>query len=205
MELLRRNRIATLIVLVVAIILTISVVFFFQNISEPSPTPHSSSTPISSPSPTKNTPTPTIKASSTPTSIPTATSLPTPTPSPFPGEVSQYQGQNLTPISAYIDYLIAHPDVGIAGTQYIDKATYQLAITGLVNNPINYSYDEIVDNFNSTLEVATLPCVEGWSVTLLWQGVPLSDLLRVQMLVQMQQHSFFWQPTVTQRHYHWTM
>ena len=25
--------------------------------------------------------------------------------------------------------------------------------------------------------MATLPCVEGWSVTLLWQGVPINDLL----------------------------
>jgi DMSO/TMAO reductase YedYZ molybdopterin-dependent catalytic subunit len=34
-----------------------------------------------------------------------------------------------------------------------------------------------VNGFNSTLQVATLPCVEGWSVTLLWQGVPITDLL----------------------------
>ncbi len=53
-----------------------------------------------------------------------------------------------------------------------------MAITGLVNNTINYSYDEVVSNFNSTLQVATLPCVEGWSVTLLWQGVPITDLLQ---------------------------
>jgi DMSO/TMAO reductase YedYZ molybdopterin-dependent catalytic subunit len=96
----------------------------------------------------------------------------------YPGEVTQYQGQALTPISTYIDYLNAHPDVAIKGAQYIDQSTYRLAITGLVNNPVNYSYSDIVDNFNSTLEVATLPCVDGWSVTLLWQGVPIMDLLQ---------------------------
>ena len=53
-----------------------------------------------------------------------------------------------------------------------------MAITGLVNNTINYTYDEVVNNFSSTLQVATLPCVEGWSVTLLWQGVPITDLLQ---------------------------
>ena len=46
----------------------------------------------------------------------------------------------------------------------------------MVNNPANYSYEEVV-NLNSTQQVATLPCVEGWSVTMLWQGVPLIDLL----------------------------
>jgi DMSO/TMAO reductase YedYZ molybdopterin-dependent catalytic subunit len=95
----------------------------------------------------------------------------------YPGEVTQYQDQPLTPISTYIDYLNAHPDVAIKGAQYINQNTYQLAITGLVNNPTNYSYPDVVNNFNSTLEVATLPCVEGWSVTLLWQGVPIMDLL----------------------------
>jgi DMSO/TMAO reductase YedYZ molybdopterin-dependent catalytic subunit len=66
--------------------------------------------------------------------------------------------------------------VAIKGTQTIDQATYQLAITGLVNNPANYTYEEIV-NLNSTKQVATLPCVEGWSVTMLWQGIPLKQLL----------------------------
>ena len=133
-----------------------------------------------SPFPTKTSPIPTITTTSTPaaTSIPTFISQPTTAPVLVSGEVSQYQGQNLTPISFYINYLLQHPDVAIAGTQNIDRATYHLAITGLVNNTINYTYDEVVNNFNSTLRVATLPCVEGWSVTLLWQGVPITDLLQ---------------------------
>ena len=98
--------------------------------------------------------------------------------SSYPGEVNQYQGQTLTPIATYIDYLNSHPDVAIKGAQYINQSSYRLAVSGLVNNPSNYSYSDITDNFNSTLEVATLPCVEGWSVTLLWQGVPIMDLLQ---------------------------
>jgi DMSO/TMAO reductase YedYZ molybdopterin-dependent catalytic subunit len=105
----------------------------------------------------------------TPSIIPTSTAL-------LPDEVDQYQGISLTPINDYIAYLKAHPDVAIKGTQYIDQSTYKLAITGMVNNPANYSYEEVV-NLNSTQQVATLPCVEGWSVTMLWQGVPLIDLL----------------------------
>jgi DMSO/TMAO reductase YedYZ molybdopterin-dependent catalytic subunit len=96
----------------------------------------------------------------------------------YPGEVSQYEGQNLTSVSDYLAYVAEHPDVAIAGVQNIDKTTYHLAITGMVNSPLNYTYDEVVNNFNSTLQVATLPCVEGWSVTMLWQGVPVSDLLQ---------------------------
>lgn len=95
----------------------------------------------------------------------------------FPGEIDVYQGQNLTPVNTYIDYLNQHPDVAIKGVQNIDPATYKLAITGMVNNSTNYTYDQVVNNFNSTLQVATLPCVEGWSVTMLWQGVPIIELL----------------------------
>ena len=99
-------------------------------------------------------------------------------PSLYPGEVTHYQGQNLTTIGEYIGSINAHPDVAIAGTQNINQSTYHLAVTGMVNSPLNYTYNEVVDKFNSTLQTATLPCVEGWSATLLWQGVPISDLLQ---------------------------
>jgi DMSO/TMAO reductase YedYZ molybdopterin-dependent catalytic subunit len=101
-----------------------------------------------------------------------------PTPSTLiPGEIAEYQGQNLTPVGAYIEYVNQHPDVAIKGVQYVDPQKYELTITGMVNNPTNYTYDQVVNGFNSSLQVATLPCVEGWSVTMLWQGVPLSELL----------------------------
>jgi DMSO/TMAO reductase YedYZ molybdopterin-dependent catalytic subunit len=95
----------------------------------------------------------------------------------FPDEVAEYQGQSLTSLSQYINYLIAHPDVAIKGVQNIDPATYRLAITGMVNSPTSYTYDQVVNGFNSTQQVATLPCVEGWSVTLLWQGIPITEIL----------------------------
>ena len=204
MGVLKRNKTIILILLIIAIILAVSVVFFVQSTLKPSPAPSPSSTPTSSPLPTKNSPTPTIKPTSTPTptSIPTSTFQPSPSPNLFPDEVTQYQGQNLTPIGAYIDYLYLHPDVAIHGAQYLDQATYQLAITGLVNYPASYSYDDVVNNFNSTLEVATLPCVEGWSVTLLWQGIPITNLLQHSGVSPNAKHSFSWHPTATLRRCH---
>jgi DMSO/TMAO reductase YedYZ molybdopterin-dependent catalytic subunit len=92
-------------------------------------------------------------------------------------EVTQYQGQTLTTINTYIQYLYAHPDVAIKGVQNIDPSTYRLAITGMVNSPKSLTYDQVVNGFNPQLEVATLPCVEGWSITVLWQGVAITDLL----------------------------
>ncbi len=183
MQVLNRHKILVLVSLLLIIVMAISIVFLVNNIPKPSSNPTSSPTPSPSPSPTVNPPSPTITSSPSPitTFRPPPSIIPSIAPSTapvfLPGEVGTYKDQNLTPINGYIQYLISHPDVAIAGTQHINRETYRLAITGLVNNPQNYTYDTVVNNFNSTLQVGTLPCVEGWSVTLLWQGVPITDLL----------------------------
>jgi DMSO/TMAO reductase YedYZ molybdopterin-dependent catalytic subunit len=105
---------------------------------------------------------------------------PTPTPasSLYPGEVTQYQGQNLTSINDFLGDIDQHPDVAIDGTQYLNQTTYSLTVTGLVNKAMEFTYDDLVNNFTSSQQVGTLLCVEGWSVTMLWQGVPISDLIQ---------------------------
>ena len=132
--------------------------------------------PTTSSVPTEISPTPTGTASS----VPTFLSMPTPasTPSIYSGEVSQYQGQSLTPIAGFLEDFDEHPDVAIEGTQNLDQATYRLTVTGLVNHTLDYSYDNVVNNFQSYQQVGTLLCVEGWSVTMLWQGVSVSDLIK---------------------------
>ena len=54
---------------------------------------------------------------------------------------------------------------------------YTLAVTGLVNSELEYTYDDVVSNHQSYEKVVTLHCVEGWSVTLLWEGILIKDLL----------------------------
>ncbi|MGA3060604.1 MAG: molybdopterin-dependent oxidoreductase [Candidatus Bathyarchaeia archaeon] len=154
MQVLRQHKKIVLIAVLLVIILIVSL-FIAQNISKPSPTTTSSPTP-------------------------TALSAPTPTPilSLYPGEVTQYQEQRLTTITDFLDDIDQHPDVAIEGTQYINPATYNLTITGLVNKTVQYSYDDVVNNFTAYQQVATLLCVEGWSVTMLWQGVSVNDLLQ---------------------------
>lgn len=81
---------------------------------------------------------------------------------------SEYQGQKLNSI-----YDI-HENT-IKGTQYVDKDTYRLHITGLVETPKNFTYEDIITNFTQYKKVATLNCVEGWSVVLLWEGPLMRD------------------------------
>ena len=48
---------------------------------------------------------------------------------------------------------------------------------GLVNNELQLTYDEAVNNYQHFQKVVTLHCVEGWSVTLLWEGILVKDLI----------------------------
>lgn len=94
---------------------------------------------------------------------PTATTLPG-------AEVRDYQGQDLSSI-------YDQPDNSIDGPQYIDINTYQLQITGLVQNSANYTYEQVMSDFAGYKKVVGLNCVEGWSVNILWEGIQVRDIL----------------------------
>ena len=84
-------------------------------------------------------------------------------------EIREYEGQDLSSINAFREN-------SIDGPQYVDNQTYRLTLTGLDNNPQNYTYDEVVNACPMHKKVVTLHCVEGWKVTLLWEGIQLADL-----------------------------
>lgn len=84
-------------------------------------------------------------------------------------EATEFQGVQLTPMSQ-------QGNDAINGTQYLDRSTYKLQVTGLVENELNLSYDELL-NLPAYSEVAYMPCVEGWGFTAKWTGFRLADLL----------------------------
>ncbi len=86
-------------------------------------------------------------------------------------EIKEYKGENLSSISDFREN-------SIHGPQYIDESTYRLKITGLVDNPEEYTYQEVVDDHQHYTKAVTLNCVEGWSVDILWEGVLVKDLLK---------------------------
>lgn len=85
-------------------------------------------------------------------------------------EIREYEGQDLSSINAFREN-------SIKGPQYIDTENYSLTVTGLVNNEQNYTYDQVVNGYPSYKKVVTLHCVEGWSVTILWEGIRIEDLI----------------------------
>jgi len=84
-------------------------------------------------------------------------------------EVRQYEGKDLSSVDDFREN-------SIKGPQYIDINTYKLEVNGLVDNPKNFEYDEIITKQNYE-KVVTLHCVEGWDVTILWKGVLVRDIL----------------------------
>jgi len=87
-----------------------------------------------------------------------------------PVEIREYQGEKLSSVDDFREN-------SVKGPQYIDIETYKLEINGLVQNPRSYTYDEVVNDHKLYKKVVTLDCVEGWSVTILWEGILLRDLL----------------------------
>ncbi len=87
-----------------------------------------------------------------------------------PNEIREYEGADLSSINDFREN-------SIKGPQEINVDSYMLRITGLVKNSTNYTYDEVLNTYRHYKKVVTLDCVEGWSVTILWEGLLLSELL----------------------------
>jgi len=85
-------------------------------------------------------------------------------------EIREYEGAKLGSVDDFREN-------SIKGPQHVDLEGYQLNITGLVENPKSYTYDEVINNHQPYKKVVTLDCVEGWSVTILWEGVLVRKLV----------------------------
>jgi DMSO/TMAO reductase YedYZ molybdopterin-dependent catalytic subunit len=90
---------------------------------------------------------------------------------PVPGEVeaTQFQGENLTPISQ-------QNNNAANGYQYIDKNKYRLVIDGLVDNPLSLGYDDL-KAYEQVSRLTELVCVEGWGFLAKWTGPVLQNIL----------------------------
>ena len=89
----------------------------------------------------------------------------------MPGtEVREYKGENLSSVNDFREN-------SIAGPQKVSIDGYKLDVVGLVDKPLQFTYDQVLDRSHYS-KVVTLDCVEGWDAKILWEGVLIDDLLR---------------------------
>jgi DMSO/TMAO reductase YedYZ molybdopterin-dependent catalytic subunit len=88
----------------------------------------------------------------------------------YPAEIRNYQGENLSSIAEVREN-------AIRGTQYLNESSYRLTITGLVDNPQQLTYADVISR-QIYQKVVTIYCVEGWQASILWEGVLVKDLLQ---------------------------
>jgi DMSO/TMAO reductase YedYZ molybdopterin-dependent catalytic subunit len=84
-------------------------------------------------------------------------------------EVRQYEGEDLSSIGDFREN-------SIRGPQQVPMETYTLKVSGLVDQPLALTYDQVLAH-DRYRKVITLHCVEGWDATILWEGVLIRDLL----------------------------
>lgn len=84
-------------------------------------------------------------------------------------EIYEFEGEALNSI---LDFR----ENSIKGPQAVDIETYRLVIDGLVEEPTELKYEEVLA-FDKVSKMVVMHCVEGWSVKILWEGVLLKDLL----------------------------
>ena len=87
-----------------------------------------------------------------------------------PVEVREYQGERLSSIADFREN-------SIRGPQYINRSAYMLELSDLVSRPLSLSYDQAINEYPVYEKEVTLFCVEGWEVTILWEGIRVEDLL----------------------------
>jgi DMSO/TMAO reductase YedYZ molybdopterin-dependent catalytic subunit len=86
-------------------------------------------------------------------------------------EIREYQGKALSPFEREYDNAVESPL-----QRQIKKWSYRLKVEGLVEKPLSLSYAQVLE-LPHVKRVVNMPCVEGWSETLLYEGVRLMDLL----------------------------
>jgi len=86
-------------------------------------------------------------------------------------EIKTCQGVKLSPY--HREY-----DNSIRGPQKLDRASYRLEVGGLVKRKLSLTYEQVTA-LPSIKQVVKMPCVEGWSETLLYQGPRLRQVLEL--------------------------
>lgn len=87
-----------------------------------------------------------------------------------PGEWTSYEGVVLGSVNDFYEN-------SIGGVRKVNVQSYRLTVDGLVGNPQSFTYQEL-KNIPHRKKLVTIHCVEGWKVTVLWEGIPIGEFIK---------------------------
>lgn len=65
------------------------------------------------------------------------------------------------------------------GKDFLERTNWNIEVTGLVQNPMNISVGELLENFILEERLYRHRCVEAWSIIVPWTGIPLAGLVEM--------------------------
>ncbi len=91
-------------------------------------------------------------------------------------EVNTYE--EITNYNNYYEFTTVKERVAELAADF-DPSPYSLEVSGLVNNPMTFSLDDLLSQFPQEERIYRLRCVEAWSMVIPWQGFELGALLNM--------------------------
>ncbi|MRR15518.1 MAG: oxidoreductase [Deltaproteobacteria bacterium] len=87
-----------------------------------------------------------------------------------PGEWTNYEGVALGSVNDFYEN-------SIGGVRKVDRQSYRLKVDGLVGKAQSFTYQEL-KNMPHRKKLVIIHCVEGWKVTVLWEGIPIGEFIK---------------------------
>ncbi|MDO9087259.1 MAG: protein-methionine-sulfoxide reductase catalytic subunit MsrP [Anaerolineaceae bacterium] len=97
-------------------------------------------------------------------------------------KIIQYDAPtDITSIKTYNNYyeFSVYKDRVFELAENLKTDPWTVEVSGLVENPTNFSMQDILNQFTQEERIYRLRCVEGWSMVIPWVGFPLAKLLEV--------------------------
>ena len=85
--------------------------------------------------------------------------------------------RDITNYNNYYEFTIDKQGVAPM-SQKLTIHPWTVEVTGLVNNPKTYNFEDFLQMFPQEERVYRLRCVEAWSMVIPWSGFPLASLLK---------------------------
>ncbi len=84
--------------------------------------------------------------------------------------------EEITNYNNYYEFTTDKQGVAKLAEDFVTRP-WQVEVTGMVNNPMTFNLDMLLNDFTQEERIYRLRCVEAWSMVIPWVGFPMAALL----------------------------